>query len=360
MGVLASKAGICLATASEREWSRTTPGFQIAKRADDWSARLAIGAPGFEPGTSCAQGRRATGLRYAPRFSTPQLTTLGPFTLSPPSRILPPTGAPRTVRRVYGRRRVHLERKMKAGLRFALAVAVGAPVHVAAQSPDTSAIARAAASLTLRSIGPGLMSGRIADIAVHPDRSGHLVRGRRLGRGLEDHQRRHHLDARSSTTSPPTRSARSLSTPPTPTWSGSAPARTSAGATSAGATGSTAAATPAAPGSGWASRGREHIGRILVDPRDGNRGLVAAEGPLWAAGGERGVYRTTDGGATWTPVLQIDENTGVTDLEFDPVQPRRGLRRRLPAPPPRLGVPRRRARLGASGSPPTTARPGAS
>ena len=65
----------------------------------------------------------------------------------------------------------------------------------------------------------------------------------------------------------------------------------------------------------------EHIGRILVDPRDGNRVLVAAEGPLWAAGGERGVYRSTDGGATWTPVLQIDENTGVTDLEFDPANP---------------------------------------
>jgi photosystem II stability/assembly factor-like uncharacterized protein len=65
----------------------------------------------------------------------------------------------------------------------------------------------------------------------------------------------------------------------------------------------------------------EHIGRILVDPRDGDVVLVAAEGPLWAAGGDRGVYRTTDGGATWTPVLQIDEHTGVTDLEFDPSNP---------------------------------------
>jgi photosystem II stability/assembly factor-like uncharacterized protein len=65
----------------------------------------------------------------------------------------------------------------------------------------------------------------------------------------------------------------------------------------------------------------EHIGRILVDPRDGNVVLVAAEGPLWAAGGERGVYRSADGGATWTAVLQIDEHTGVTDLEFDPSNP---------------------------------------
>ena len=58
-----------------------------------------------------------------------------------------------------------------------------------------------------------------------------------------------------------------------------------------------------------------------MDPRDGNRVLVAAEGPLWAKGGERGAYRSTDGGATWTAVLQIDENTGVTDLEFDPENP---------------------------------------
>ncbi|HSR14759.1 MAG TPA: hypothetical protein VLL51_03360, partial [Gemmatimonadales bacterium] len=65
----------------------------------------------------------------------------------------------------------------------------------------------------------------------------------------------------------------------------------------------------------------QHIGRILVDPRDGNVVLVAAEGPLWSPGGDRGVYRTTDGGATWVPVLQIDEHTGVTDLEFDPSNP---------------------------------------
>jgi photosystem II stability/assembly factor-like uncharacterized protein len=67
--------------------------------------------------------------------------------------------------------------------------------------------------------------------------------------------------------------------------------------------------------------GSQHIGRILVHPRDGNVVLVAAEGPLWSAGGERGVYRSEDGGLTWKPVLQIDENTGVTDLEFDPSNP---------------------------------------
>jgi photosystem II stability/assembly factor-like uncharacterized protein len=58
-----------------------------------------------------------------------------------------------------------------------------------------------------------------------------------------------------------------------------------------------------------------------VDPRDGNVVYVAAEGSLWTSGGERGLYKTTDGGESWTPILQFDEHTGVTDLELDPRDP---------------------------------------
>ena len=43
----------------------------------------------------------------------------------------------------------------------------------------------------------------------------------------------------------------------------------------------------------------EHIGQILIDPRNSNVVYVAAQGPLWSAGGERGLYKTTDGGTTW-------------------------------------------------------------
>ena len=68
------------------------------------------------------------------------------------------------------------------------------------------------------------------------------------------------------------------------------------------------------------------------DPRDGNVVLVAAEGPLWSAGGERGRLPTHRRRRDLDPVLAIDENTGVTDLEFDPAQPRRGVCRGLPAP----------------------------
>ena len=65
-------------------------------------------------------------------------------------------------------------------------------------------------------------------------------------------------------------------------------------------------------------RDSQHIGKIIIDPNDSNTVYVAAEGPLWASGGHRGLYKTTDGGQTWQIVLQISENTGVTDLAMDP------------------------------------------
>ena len=77
-------------------------------------------------------------------------------------------------------------------------------------------------------------------------------------------------------------------------------------------------------GESWQNLGletSEHIGKILIHPDDANTVFVAAEGALWSSGGERGVYKTEDGGETWSHVLEIDENTGVTDLEFDPTNP---------------------------------------
>ncbi|HEY7181070.1 MAG TPA: glycosyl hydrolase, partial [Blastocatellia bacterium] len=65
----------------------------------------------------------------------------------------------------------------------------------------------------------------------------------------------------------------------------------------------------------------EHIGRIVIDPRDSRVVYVAAQGPLWSAGGDRGLYKTTDGGKTWKAVLSISENTGVTDVALDPSNP---------------------------------------
>jgi photosystem II stability/assembly factor-like uncharacterized protein len=65
----------------------------------------------------------------------------------------------------------------------------------------------------------------------------------------------------------------------------------------------------------------EHIGKIVIDPRDSDVVYVAAQGPLWKEGGDRGLYKTTDGGKTWNKVLSIDDNTGVTDFVVDPRNP---------------------------------------
>ena len=61
-----------------------------------------------------------------------------------------------------------------------------------------------------------------------------------------------------------------------------------------------------------------HINRIVIDPRDHNTVFVAATGSLWGAGGERGVYKTNDGGKTWKQVLKVDDDTGANEVVMDP------------------------------------------
>ena len=60
---------------------------------------------------------------------------------------------------------------------------------------------------------------------------------------------------------------------------------------------------------------------MVVDPKDSQVVYVAAEGPLWGPGGDRGLYKSTDGGKTWKAVLTISENTGVVDVQLDPSNP---------------------------------------
>ena len=77
-------------------------------------------------------------------------------------------------------------------------------------------------------------------------------------------------------------------------------------------------------GKTWTNMGlknSEHIGRVLVDPRNPNVIYVAAEGPLWSPGGERGLYKSGDGGKTWVLSLEISKDTGVTSVELDPSNP---------------------------------------
>ncbi len=65
----------------------------------------------------------------------------------------------------------------------------------------------------------------------------------------------------------------------------------------------------------------EHIGMIAIDPRDTDVVYVAAQGPLWRSGGDRGLYRTTDGGENWDRILHIDEDTGISEVILDPRDP---------------------------------------
>jgi photosystem II stability/assembly factor-like uncharacterized protein len=77
-------------------------------------------------------------------------------------------------------------------------------------------------------------------------------------------------------------------------------------------------------GKSWSNLGlkkSEHVGRVVVDPRDSKVVYVAAEGPLWGPGGDRGLYKSADGGKTWKAVLTISENTGVADVAMDPSNP---------------------------------------
>lgn len=65
----------------------------------------------------------------------------------------------------------------------------------------------------------------------------------------------------------------------------------------------------------------EHIGNIIIHPTNENIVWVAAYGPVWSAGGERGVYKTTDGGKTWNRTLFVSDETGIAEIAIDPTNP---------------------------------------
>ncbi|MEM6369288.1 MAG: glycosyl hydrolase [Myxococcota bacterium] len=174
--------------------------------------------------------------------------------------------------------------------------------------------------LKLRSIGPALMSGRIADIAVRPDDPNTWYVGVGSGGVWKT--------VNAGTTWRPIfdgRGAYSVGdiaidpSNPHTVWVG---------------TGENVGGRHVAYGDGlhrsgdgghsWTHMGlkaSEHIGKIIIHPSDSNTLWVAAEGPLWSKGGDRGVYKSTDGGRTWKNVLRVGEWTGATDLEIDPRDP---------------------------------------
>ena len=174
--------------------------------------------------------------------------------------------------------------------------------------------------LKLRNVGPAFTSGRIADIAIHPDNenvwyiavgSGGVWKTTNSGttwKPIFDRQTTYSIG---SITIDPNN--------PHTIWVG---------------TGENVGGRHVAFGDGiyvshddgasWKNMGlknSEHLSKIVVHPEDSNTVWVASQGPLWTAGGERGVYKTTDGGKTWKRTLGDDQWVGATDLVIDPRNP---------------------------------------
>jgi photosystem II stability/assembly factor-like uncharacterized protein len=77
-------------------------------------------------------------------------------------------------------------------------------------------------------------------------------------------------------------------------------------------------------GKSWKNMGlknSEHIGNIIVHPENSDVVYVSVYGPLWSKGGDRGIYKTEDGGLTWNKILFVDEHTGFNEIHMDPRNP---------------------------------------
>jgi photosystem II stability/assembly factor-like uncharacterized protein len=189
-----------------------------------------------------------------------------------------------------------------------------------ADEPEPQYSPQTYSGLAFRNIGPALMSGRISDIAVHPEDnsfwyiavgSGGVWKTENSGTTWQpvfDTQESYSIGC---VTIDPNH--------PEIVWVG---------------TGENVSGRHVGFGDGiykslnqgrtWTNMGlteSEHISKIVIDPTDYKVVYVAAEGPLWSSGGERGLYKTVDGGETWSLSLEISPDTGVTDVVRDPENP---------------------------------------
>ena len=190
------------------------------------------------------------------------------------------------------------------------------PIVEAQEVPDA-----ALEGLSLRSIGPAVMGGRINDLAVNEQRPWVYYVGTASG-GLWK-------TTNNGTTWTPVFDDQPVSSIGAVTLAPSDPEIVWVGTGEPNnwqsSTFGNGVYKSVDGGASWPHVGLEethHIGRIAIHPSDPATVYVAAVGHLWGPNPERGVYRTTDGGKSWTTVLFIDEDTGVTDLAMDPANPR--------------------------------------
>lgn len=196
------------------------------------------------------------------------------------------------------------------------------------EKPEPGFNSETFAGLELRNIGPAFMAGRIADIAIDPQDqstwyvgvgSGGVWKTETAGTTWEAIFDDEDAYSIGSVTIDPNNS--------NTIWIG---------------TGENVSGRHVAYGAGvyrsrdggknWENTGladSQHIGMIRIDPRDSNIVFVAAQGPLWSGGGDRGLFKSTDGGESWKKVLgdglgnsKIDDQyTGVSEVHFDPRNP---------------------------------------
>ena len=195
--------------------------------------------------------------------------------------------------------------------------ALAAPPGLAGQSVD---LETALSGLEYREIGPALMGGRISDLAVVESRPQTFFLATATG-GLWKTEN-HGTSWTPLFDDQPTSSIGDVTIDqanPNLVWVGTGePQNRQSSPWGNGVYKSVDGGTT------WAHMGLEetkHIGRILIHPRDPDVVWVAAVGDLWASNPERGVYKTTDGGETWDLVLFVDEHTGAIDLAMDPADP---------------------------------------
>ena len=208
-----------------------------------------------------------------------------------------------------------------SSLLFVILFAVGT-MSLSAQDNSKTVSEANYNGLEFRNIGPALFSGRIADIDIHPNDddiwyvavgSGGVWKTTNDGVTWEPIFDSQSSFSIGSVTIDPNN--------PNTVWVGTGE---NVGGRHVGYGDGIYKSTDA--GKTWKNMGlkeSQHISRIIVHPENSDVIWVAAQGPLWSSGGQRGLYKSTDGGETWEKKLGGNEWTGVTDIEIDPRNPDR-------------------------------------